>query len=230
MPAGTHLSCLEFRRNLLEDPRRLGAAAVEHGKTCAACAGFAAQLMRLESELALATCVPVPDGLADRVLLKLGLSNARNWLALAASLVLAVGLTVLITLTPVYKDPALAAIDHVRHEEAQELLTGRTGDHRMLAPILAQAGLSVPAAHVGVHYLGQCPFRGGIAYHVMLDTPFGKATLLVTPDRPLNFRIVAAERGLSAAAIPARRGSYTLVADSSKDLVHIERLLESPAL
>lgn len=232
MLAGMQLNCLEFRRHLLTDARRLGAEAVEHRKTCAACAEFFARLVRMESELTTTACVPVPEGLADRVLLnhELGKARVQNWLAAAASLVLAAGLAVLITLIPLHNNPALAAIYHVLHEEPQELLTGRAGDRRVLAPVLAQSGLSIPANGVGVHYLGQCPFRGGTAYHVMLDTPFGKATLLVTPDQPLNARIVTSGRGLRAAVTPARRGSYALVADSSADVARIEGLLKAPAL
>ena len=232
MLAGIQLNCFEFRRHLLTDARRLGAEAVAHRKTCAVCAEFFARLLRMESELTTAACVPVPEGLADRVLLNHELDEARaqNWLAAAASLVLAAGLAVVITLIPLHQNPALAAIDHVLHEEPQERLTGRAGDRRVLAPVLAQSGLSIPADGVGAHYLGQCPFRGGIAYHVMLDTPFGKATLLVTPDKPLNARIVTSGRGLSAAVTPARRGSYALVTDSSADVAHIEGLLKSPAL
>jgi hypothetical protein len=231
MLAGTHLNCLEFRRHLLEDPRRrLGVDAIKHRKACADCAAYFVHLTRLESELATAAIVPMPEGLADRVLRnhELGKARAQNRLAAAASLVLAASLTVLITLIPMHKHAALAAIDHVLHDEPRELLAGRAGDRRVLAPILAQAGLSIAADRVHVRYLGQCPFRDGIAYHVLLDTPFGKATLLVTPDKPLNSRIVTSGRGLSAVAIPARRGSYALVADSSADLARIERLLKSP--
>lgn len=230
MPAGNQLNCVEFRRQLLADPHRPVSEAMEHRKFCAACTEFSAHLTRTESELARAACVPVPEGLADRVLLNHGLSKAgaQSWIALAASLALAVSLTVLISLIPLNKNPALAAIDHVLHVEPDELAAGRTGDSRVLAPILVQSGLSVPVDRVGVRYLGQCPFRDGIAHHILLDTPFGKATLLVTPDKPLDFRVVTSGRGLSAAAIPSRRGSYALVADSGEDLARIERLLKSP--
>ncbi|MBI4206634.1 MAG: DUF3379 family protein [Betaproteobacteria bacterium] len=232
MLRGNPLNCVEVHRQLLVDPRRAGSEAMEHRKSCAACAEYSAHLARMESELATAACVPVPEALADRVLLhhELGNARAQNWPALAASLVLAVSLTVLITLIPLYKNPALAAIDHVLHDEPNELVAGRTGDSRVLAHILARSGLSIPADRVGVRYLGQCPFRDGIAYHVLLDTPFGKATLLVTPDKSLNARVVTSGQGLSAAVTPARSGSYALVADSSGNLARIEGLLKSPAL
>lgn len=230
MPAGNQLNCIEVRRQLLTDPRRADSEAMEHRKICAACAEYSAHLTRMDSELATAARVPVPEGLADRVLRNHGLSKAgaQNWLALAASLVLAVSLTVLINSIPLHKNPARAAIDHVLHDEPDELVAGRTGDSRVLAHVLAQSGLS--ADRVGARYLGQCPFRDGMAYHVLLDTPFGKATLLVTPDKPLNARVVTSEQGLSAAVTPAQSGSYALVADSTGNLARIEGLLKSPAL
>lgn len=186
----------------------------------------------MESELATAACVAVPEGLADRVLLvhRSGKARAQNRLAAAASVVLAAGLSVLITLIPLHKDPALAAIDHVLHEEPQELLTGRAGDRRVLAHILTQSDLSIPEDGVTLRYLGQCPFRGGVAYHVLLDTPFGKATLLVTPDKAVNSRIVTSGRGLSAVVTPGRSGSYALVAGSREALARIADLLKRPAL
>jgi len=81
--SGIQLNCSEFRRHLLADARRLGAEALRHQKTCAACAEFFARLACIKSELTTAACVRVPEGLADRVLLnhELGKARAQNWFA-----------------------------------------------------------------------------------------------------------------------------------------------------
>ncbi|PIW71165.1 MAG: DUF3379 domain-containing protein, partial [Hydrogenophilales bacterium CG12_big_fil_rev_8_21_14_0_65_61_21] len=89
------MNCLEFRRLALANPLHPGAAALEHEAACPDCARFYLDLRRQEEEMYQALAIPVPEGLADRILLKTRprlLDQARSvrvWLpALAATLVL----------------------------------------------------------------------------------------------------------------------------------------------
>ena len=62
------VNCLEFRRTLLAQPRRLDAAAAAHAAQCPACRDFYADALRLEGLLEKALRVPAPRGLSDRIL------------------------------------------------------------------------------------------------------------------------------------------------------------------
>lgn len=223
----SEMSCLEFRRRTYAEPRALSPAAEAHRAQCPACRALWDEVAGLEARLQDAVEVPVPEGLAERVLLRYKLAprqERRRWVAVVG------GVLVLAALLradgPHYKAPALAAIDHVLEEEPHELAIGRAGDPKSLAWALARSGLTLPQGGFQVRYLGRCPFRGGTAYHVLLATPFGKATLLLMPDRPLDSTMVAGEGGMSALAAPAPRGSYALVADSKANLLRIAALIQ----
>lgn len=221
------MNCIDFRRQLLADPRGLDQAALEHRDACPDCAGHFARVLQLESELESAVRLPVPDGLADRILLKHRLSRwgTGGWFALAAGLLLAAGLALLLPSVSYQKNPALAAIDHVLEDEAKEVFSGQGIDPGRLPALAGQLGVRVPLDRVQVRYAGPCPFGGSTGYHVVLGTPFGKATLLLMPDKPLASRIVSSGQGLSAVAAPARRGSYALIAAAGSDMGQIENLI-----
>lgn len=227
MLTGSEMNCIDFRRRLLADPHRLDQAALEHRDTCPDCAAHFARVLQLESELESAARLPVPDGLADRILLKHRLSRwgTGSWFALAAGLLLAAGLALLLPSVSYQKNTALAAIDHVLREEAQEIYLGRGMEPGTLPAVASELGLRLPLDRVQIRYAGPCPFGGGTAYHIVLGTPFGKTTLLLMPDKPLASRIVSSSEGMSAVAAPARRGSYALIAAAGSDIGQIENLI-----
>ena len=82
-------NCLEFRREKLADPRHLSPDALAHLNECAACRGFAAEINENEARLAAALAVPVPEGLAERIVLrrKAGIRFSPRLGMLAASAV-----------------------------------------------------------------------------------------------------------------------------------------------
>lgn len=224
----SEMNCLDARRELSGDPRRAGAALQRHLADCPGCAAYRAELLALDARLAEALRVPAPDGLPDRVLLRQGLrrSRAPRWLALAATLVVALGIGGYHGVERWQQAPALEAIAHVLHEEPHELFIGRRGDPAVLAPVLAAAGLTLAGDGIDVRYTGVCPFRGGFAHHVVLETPFGKATLLLSPDKPLDSTVIADRDGLAALAAPAGQGSYSLVAESREALRRIAGVVQ----
>lgn len=225
------MNCLDFRRLLLADPRRAGLEAASHQAACPQCAEFAARVSLLERQLDAAARVPVPDGLADRILLGHGLKGAdrRAWLGMAAGLALALGVAALLPALVGSDNMARAAIAHVLDEETEEFSVAKITDAALRTRALERLGIALPG-HIGrIRYEGPCPFGGRTAYHVVLDTSYGKATLLLMPENPLASRVITSARGLGAVAVPARGGSIAVVASSKSAAAGIERLLRIPA-
>lgn len=221
------MNCLELRRAAMLDPRRLDTEALEHAERCEACGGFLAQALELEAQIESALQTPVPHGLQERAVRNaLDAPRVSRRQALAAGLVLAAaaggGL-----LWPRDDALALAGIDFVVFEEAQAILDAKPADTALLRRAALQTGISLPAQLGELRYVGTCPFAGTTAHHVVLKTAFGKATLLLLPDRPLGSRVVASARGLEAAIAPAASGSVAIIADSRRSLARIETLLKS---
>ncbi|XQW85943.1 DUF3379 family protein [Thalassotalea piscium] len=115
---------LQFRRNMYADPsnndnERQDALSKDPAKQ-----KFAQEIYTLESKINKALNVPVPDGLAQKLLLKQTLANhqqkkrkTRFHLALAASIAMTVGITYnFMQYSHAYKTISDYAIAHVEHE------------------------------------------------------------------------------------------------------------------
>ena len=221
------MNCLELRRAAMLDPRRLDTEALEHVERCDACREFLAHALELEAQIENALSTPVPHGLEARVVrnaLDTPRISRRHALAAGLALATATGVALL------WKrdDPlALAGIDFVVFEEAQAILDAKPADPEVLHRAAMQVGIALPAQLGELRYVGTCPFAGSTAHHVVVKTAFGKATLLLLPDRPLGSRLVASARGLEAAIAPAAGGSVAIIADSSRSIARIESILKT---
>jgi len=224
------VNCLDFRREVLVDPCAASADALEHARACPSCAEFHARASALDAEIAGLLEVPAPSGLEDRILESLEPSRGgsrRRFLALAASLAGAATIGTA-ALFATRDDPvALAGIDFVVEEEANAILTAKPADPGELRHAALTLRLALPAQLGEVRYIGTCPFRGTIAHHVIVTTPQGKATLLLLPDQGLTERGEASSRGLRSFVRPAGRGSVAVIAESSRGLERIERMVWS---
>ena len=233
------MNCLEFRRLLFVQPRHVTSEQRTHIGRCAACAEFARSVADDENALEQALLVPIPEGLADRVLLRHGLRSSQRWrpLALAASLIIVAGAGLYIYEMPHQPDEivstqrlgtnhvAVAAISYVLDHEPQLLKENRNGDPQVMRSALLKLGLSLPANIGRVRYLGKCPVEGGTGEHVVLETSLGHVTLILVPDRIFASRVAVSDRNLKAMAIPARSGGYILIADSAQTLKRVEAML-----
>jgi hypothetical protein len=221
------MNCIDFRREALAQPLRLAPAAGEHAAGCDACGPFLERLREQEAELYQALCVPVPDGLADRILVSQGLRGRRRpWLwAIAATFVLTflVGLLARPLLTG--RELAGEALAHVAHEPQSFGLVSRHAPD-LLPKALAAQGASL-ARNVGaVTYATLCPMEAARAHHLVLATPEGPVTLLLLPDDPVRRSRTVVERdGMTAISLPASRGSIAIVAPTRAQALALERSL-----
>lgn len=231
------MNCFEFRRLLLADPRARTPGQERHLAECAACASLARELEGFQARIHDAVHVPVPEALAERVLLrqKIRAPALQAW-ALAASLVAALGTGiyfyrasdgegVLTAAVLGVKHPAVAAIAHVLDEEPRMLEQNRGVDPVVMRAAFARLGLNAPASGTTVLYFDKCPMTGGAGNHVVLQTPFGRVTLILVPDQPFASRVVVADRDKTAVASPARAGGYILIADTLKSVKQVEKML-----
>lgn len=235
------MNCIDFRRLILAEPRALSPEQQAHAAQCDTCAAFAKEIGDLNGQITEAVLVPVPESLDERVLLRQRIRRPARlaMLALAASIMLGAGVTLL-----VYQEqrpageqviagstlggehPVVAAISYVLDQEPQLLRTNRTGDPDVMRNALFRLGMKLPENEVRVRYLGKCPVvREGEGEHVVLETPLGQVTLILIPDRSLGTRRVVDYRNRVAVSSPASSGSYILVAESLRTLKQLEQLL-----
>ena len=219
------MNCLDFLRELNADPRRLSTAARAHAKDCAACARMQARQTTIENELAAAMNIHPPAGLADRILLDVKLQRRRTFqfLALAASVVLVAGLTLTVPILEQQEGLPAAMIAHVQGEP--ELLTIKAqAAPEALAHELARIG-AVAAAPIPVVHAAPCDVPGGDGGHVVFDTPYGRVTLLLVPNRREDIGNQLKREGFVAVVRAAKRGCYSLIAQNEQALAAAEAML-----
>jgi len=220
------MNCLDFHREKLADPRRVSAAGQVHAQSCAACAAFARSVDDAENELERSLATPVPDGLADRVLLHAGGVRRLTWRAwgLAAMLLLAlaVGLASRHDLTG--QEFARLAIEHVAMEP-ESLTTMRNADPAAFRSLIESFGGTLKAPLERIRYVRLCPLEEGMGWHIVFDTSEGLATLILVPDKPLRSMQTASTKGWSALVRPAGNGYYAIVTASSAATARIDRLM-----
>ena len=218
------MNCLEFHREKLADPRRLSVHAQAHANGCASCAAFARSVDDGERDLESALGVPVPEGLADRVLLRARGSRQawRAW-ALAAGVALAVTFGIL-SFEKFQDRYARLAIEHVV-TEPESLTTVRNADAEVFRALMQSSGGTLKAPLGTLRYIRLCPVEDGTGWHIVFDTPDGLATLIIVPGKTLGAVQVASAGGWSALARPMPRGYYAVVTTSSQATSRLDRLI-----
>ena len=222
------MNCLEFHRGKLADPHRLSAQALAHAGACASCAAFARSVDESDQHLEEALASPVPDGLADRIILR-SRTKSRAWRAwaLAASVILAVAVAFSIVRQPknAADQYARLAIEHVMMEP-ESLTTIRNADQPALQTIVQDFGGRLKAPPGTIRYIRLCPVEDGTGWHIVFETPEGLATLILVPEKPLRATQSASAGGWNAMVRPAGRGYYAIVTASAAATSRFERIVE----
>ncbi len=222
------MNCLEFRRVKLADPRRVPEEARSHANDCPACLLFARSVDESEAVLERTLAVPVPEGLADRILLRRSDQRRASWkaLALAASIVLAVAAGVLVTTWETSSaNQARIAIEHVL-DEPESLTTSYNADPERLAEIVRDLGGNIREPIGRVRYIKRCPVEQGSGWHIVFETPQGLATLILVSDRPITAAATANLGRWTARVEPIRGGYYALVTDSAESNSTVNKLIK----
>jgi hypothetical protein len=220
------MNCLDFRRVALAQPRHLDPAARGHAASCPACQATLERELRLDERVRASLDVPVPDGLADRVLVGEGLRRR------VAPVRWAVAATVLLAAVAWWVPPELAGRDLAREalahvaEEPQALRLRFAVPPRDLATALAGQGLRLVAEAGQVTYSQLCPMAHGHARHVVIRTAQGPVTLFLLPGESDRLRRAEhAAGGMAALALPAPRGSFAVVAATAEQARAIASLI-----
>lgn len=207
------MNCLDYRRQLLAGTGETDAMRV-HRLQCSGCSAEWAEHAVLEQALGEALRVPVPQGFAERMATA-QVARRRKFLAAAATALVATGAGGYAWLAR--QDPlAMACIDFVMKEEAKSIMMGampRAQAETALAGTLPLQRIE----RVGkVMHVGPCPFNGQTAYHVVMNVPQGKVTLLVMPSTRMSGKRRAAKEGMYASVVAMRSGSVGIIGSDAE--------------
>jgi len=170
------MNCLEFRRRITAEPRSRDAALLAHRDAChEGCAPFWQRAQRFEDDMESAvSAMPVPDGLADRILLaqatqarRRQMGHRRAWMAMAASVLIAFGgVALLWRYTDAHSLPALA-VAHMPGEMDALAMTRPITDAQIEAGFVGRATRLRGPAPAGVTYVHDCTVGPYPAVHLV---------------------------------------------------------------
>lgn len=174
---------LDARRLLLADPRHLSAELREAIERQPALAEFRDELLRLDERVRVAaTAAPVPDGLADRLVLR-----ARYGKPPILRLAIAAAVATLAIAIPWHawrqsRDATfeVAMMDHVR-ESVSELKDDSGVEEGVLRTSLADIGVRMREAPFRIRHLGYCIVAGRQGRHFTVDGPGGVVSFVLLP-------------------------------------------------
>ena len=225
------MDCLEFRRRVGSAPQVRDRATREHVAGCAACAEATARAQAFDAGLARAMAVPVPEGLAERILLaqltgtrgRERTQRRRNvWLALAAaaSLALAVGIVRNQRAAPSLSDLVVA---HVNGPERGALRRTEPVASAAIARAFTARGVSLQSVPGGVSYVHECPVGRYRSVHMVMPESGAPVSVLYIVDHRVDALADFRQGALRGREVPVADGTLVLVAQTTARFDAIER-------
>ncbi len=235
------MDCLEFRRVLGSDPKISTPAAREHLHGCPFCADATARAQSFEARLAQTMAVPVPEGLADRILLAqlTGKRQQRRsgvhrfgWIALAAAacIALAIGM--------VRYQPAPAALGdlvvaHIDGAEKDALNLREPIAASAIERAFADRGVHLASVPADISYVQECPIGDYRSVHMVMPEQGAPVSVLYVVDHRGRASVAFQREGMQGREVPIANGTLVLVAQATTQFDAIERswrdAIEGPA-
>jgi hypothetical protein len=224
-----NINCLSARRIISTDINHPSASLVEHLNDCSTCKAFYDRQRAFNHKLKLAAEVDVPEGLAARILVehKLNQKKAKSvtnrWVAMAASIMLVVSVSVV---TSLHTTPALAEtiVEHI-HEDVKMLETKGHFTPVQLNKLLNPHGVNIHANMGHARSAGNCLIEGQLSAHIVFKGKNAPVTMIVVPQRISNDRIEFAEQEMVGLLVNMPRGTLALVSTDKESLKVFEKHL-----
>jgi len=218
------MKCKDFEFEFVVAPNEISGDACEHLKTCAACQAFVEKQKVFDGQLASVINADVPVSLRDSLRKKQG-AQAGRWrypvmsMALAASLIMGVGLVSLVSLN---NEPSALPIDRliVEHfdHDGERSYRGKTEVNPMTLVKLGETfGVKVKLADT-VSFVEKCPIGDSYGLHLVYQHNNQPVTLIYMPEIPLDEAVSFYYAGLKGWVKPVQKGSLAVLAGSTAEL------------
>lgn len=219
-------NCLDFRRAKLAAPRAVAPSAAAHRNTCRRCAQFDRLVDELDRKLEEMALIAVPHGLEERILLHHRFRNTGGpgLLAWAAAALRRGAKVLLFARKSARQTFARRMIAHVLSGPAVAMPDREIPEPRVVDAFLTVGGTL--CSEIGrVRFLERCQGLDPGGTHLVMDTRYGRAAVLLLPNAGSWPRAAIEDQGCVAAVLPVRRGVVAVVADSALQATRIRKLL-----
>ena len=218
------MNCLEFRRQLGTDPDTGGDFA-QHRHECNRCADAYARAMSFEKTIRDALEIPVPEQLAESILLAQATNAQRRhrqfrrravWTAAAAGIVLAFGVGLRLQAKPL---PELA----INHLKKEAFLLGKTQpvSDDAVRKAFETFGVKMQDIPAGASFVACCPVGKYVSVHLVVPESEGPVTVLYLVDDQREQRQDFIRDGWFGRSVPLAHGTLVLI---GHDAAHFDQL------
>jgi len=215
----------QYRSATMADPHDPDPDLRAHRESCAECRAFTEQLLRFEARLERALLIDIPT--KPVVLPFAGRAQGpRRWMAMAASLLLALVVAAGVWLTLPQRSLAAAVVAHMAGEPDAWQLTDVPVPDADLNEVLKDSKLRLKPAAGVVSYASSCSFRGHKVPHLVVQTQSGPVTVMVLVHEAVRNRKQFDEQGYRGTIVPVPgHGSIAvLMRDASSGSGDVERI------
>jgi hypothetical protein len=217
------MDCTQYRRSMLSDPSASNPDPQlrAHRLSCIECASFTRQLPDFEARLGRAVRLSTGAPVAAAAVAGAG---RRGWLAMAAGVLLAVGVAGALWVGLPRSSLAEDVVGHMAGEPQAWDRTNRISAQLPTVLRAAQMRLS-PSAGL-VSYANSCLFRGYRVPHLVVQSASGPVTVMVLVHESVPTPVRFDEQGYRGVILPMPgHGSVAvLVRDQDADLKSVERM------
>ena len=209
----------EFRRLFGADPRRTEPEVLEHRRTCAECAKYAADLEKIDGLVAGAfDDVPVPAGpppweVESRLPVHKRLS-VPQWFALAATVLLTLFVALIWTATA--RDREVLIADILRHADKESsvfVTSAKRVENPKVEAALKKAGAEL-IAELPVSIARICKVRGNVAPHLIVQTRDGAVHVMVLSEERFWRSHSFAKAGYRGKLVPQGKHAFAVIGTS----------------
>jgi hypothetical protein len=202
--------CANYRRSMLADPLSRDPALRAHRDNCRECAGFADRLAIFETRIsramrwgrgandgagdgttAGASAISSPSRAVHRELPQRRRGPAARWLAIAASVLVAVGAAAILWVAVPRASLAQDVVAHMADEPQAWRITDAAVNPGRLAGVLQDAHLRLGSDAGLVSYANSCAFRGHDVPHLVVQDGANPVTVMVLvhehAPKPVSF-------------------------------------------
>lgn len=222
---------LEFRRRCLADPHD---TAEDFRAKCGEDpdhAQFVAAQIRFDQAIRRVLLgIEPPAGLAQRILARQGLGarpqgrEIRRYMAMAASLILIVGLSWFVSRAPA--DLPHTVLAHI-YGELDHLNGDGAYPRDRLAAVLSEAGPELHGSLGTVRYAGTCHIRRHDGAHLVVQGQHGAVTVLLMPGEDIAHRRAVGDQRFHGVIVPTPNGSMAIVGERQEAIEYYEQRVRS---
>jgi hypothetical protein len=223
------MKCEDYRQAIGAEPAFEDAG--EHAAACPACRDYRDEILALDGDIrrALSIRVPglrmpyLPAGQDPAVLRPRRGLAAGTWLALAATVVVAVAAGVLLSARDGGATLGEQVLAHLDHHPAHLGVTGEVVADDLLESVIP-AGVSSLRHQAGVvTYAQSCVINGHLVPHLVVQGRNGPVTIILMPDDPVERAVTLSGDHVAGVILPVGGGSIAIVGGRDEPLEAIEQ-------